>query len=122
VIILGVAWARVRQEGGSASVELAGLMPILVLAALAGWQVLLFGFTATAAENAARTASRAESKGDDGEAAAKESVSSFLRGGTTATLEGTKATVKIEVPILFPPLSNEGLTVSGDAEMPDTEG
>jgi Flp pilus assembly pilin Flp len=119
-VSVAVIRAYLRREHGATSVELVGLMPVLILAALAGWQVLLFGFTATAAENAARTGSRAESRGKDGQEAARESVSRFLQDGTKATIDGTKATVRIEVPIIFPLLSSEDLTVSGSAEMPDT--
>lgn len=115
------ALRRLRCERGSSAVEVAGFMPLLMLAAFAGWQILLVAFTATAAENAARTASRAESKGESGQEAALDSVSSWLRDGTKAKIDGTKTTVTISVPIVVPLFSTDALSVSGEAEMPETE-
>lgn len=118
--VLAAGW--LRRERGSASVELMGMMPLLLLAAFAGWQILLVAFTATSAENAARTASRAESRGEGGEQAGREAVSTWLRDGTTVEVDGTKATVRIRVPIVVPLISSDQLAVSGTAEMPETSG
>lgn len=112
---------RAGSQRGSASVELIGLLPILVLAALGAWQLLLWTYTATAAENAARSASRAESLGRDGPAAAQDSMSSWLRRGASTDMDGTRATVTIKVPILFPPLRRDDLEVSETAVMPSTQ-
>jgi hypothetical protein len=103
---------------GSASTELLGILPFLLLAALAAWQILLVAFTVTSAENAARAGSRAATRGQDGEEAALEALSSWLRDDADASLSGTRATVRIEVPILLPGLSNRDISVSRSAELP----
>lgn len=118
--VLG-SWSRRRDQAGSASVELIMLAPLLVLAALAGWQMLLFAFSSTAAENAARTGSRVEGRGGQGERAALESMSPWLRNGADVRFEGTKGTVTIRVPIVVPTLRSGALTVSESAELPATE-
>jgi hypothetical protein len=121
VIALAAALAALRGQRGSASVELIGFLPLLGLAALGAWQVLLFAFTATAAENAARTGSRVEGQSGEGEKAAKESMSSWLRDGADASFEGTRGTVVVQVPIVFPPMRSDRWTVTETAELPDTE-
>lgn len=121
MIALATAVAALRGQRGSASVELIGFFPLLGLAALGAWQVLLFAFTATAAENAARTGSRVEGRGGQGEKAALEAMSSWLRDGADARFEGTKGTVVVRVPIIFPPMRSDRWTVTESAELPDTE-
>ena len=65
---------RLRGEDGQTSVELLGMLPFLVIAAMAAWQILLVGYAVTSAENAARAASRVEVRGGDGEKAAKRVI------------------------------------------------
>jgi pilus assembly protein CpaE len=107
-----------RGESGQASVELIGMLPFLVLTALLIWQLLLVGYAATSAENAARAASRVESRGGDGEKAARRVVGSPLRDGIETRIEGTKARVRVRVPLLVPGLSDDAITVTRDAELP----
>lgn len=121
VAVARLALRRFRAQRGSATVELVSFIPLLGLCALAGWQMLLFAFSATAAENAARTGSRVESKGGQGEPAARESVSPYLRDGTEVRIEGTRSTVRIRVPIILPGLDSDALSVSETAELPVTE-
>jgi len=111
---------RARSERGSAPLELLGFIPLLGLAALGAWQLLLYGFAATSAENAARTGSRVASKGGAGEPAAKRAMPTWLRDGATAEFSGTRGKVTVQVPIIFPPLRSEDLTVSKEAELPST--
>lgn len=119
VIVLALR-ERARSERGSAPLELLGWIPLLGLAALGAWQLLLYGFAATSAENAARTGSRVASKGGAGEPAAKEAMPSWLRDGATAQFSGTRGKVTVQVPIIFPPIRSQGLTVSKEAELPST--
>jgi TadE-like protein len=109
---------RPSDERGSASLEFTGLLPYLLLAALFAWQLLLATFTVTAAENAARTGSRAESLGRDGIEAAQDALPDWLRDDAFARAEGTLVRVTIEVPIVFPGLSVDDMTVSRTAEFP----
>src|SRR5688572_6353764 len=96
-----------REERGTASVELVTMLPLLLFSALIAWQLLLVGFTVTSASNAARAGSRAESLGRNGEDAAIDALSSWLRDGTTTQIEGTATTVYVEVPIIIPGLTSD---------------
>jgi len=106
-------------ERGSASVELMGILPLLLLAGLTAWQILLAAMTVTSAENAARAASRAEGRDGGGAAVGRDSLPSWLRDRAQIQLSGTKATVVIEVPIIVPGLSTDALTVARSAELPE---
>jgi hypothetical protein len=108
----------VTSQRGSASIEIVSILPLLLLGALFVWQLLMLGYTVTAAENAARTGSRTASTSGDAEGAALRSLSSWLRDDADVDVAGTRTRVTIEVPILFPGLSSEDLTVSRSAEMP----
>jgi hypothetical protein len=108
---------RGRQEG-STSVELMGILPILLLGALAAWQILLVAMTVTSAENAARTASRAHATQGNAEGAGIRAMPQWLRDGARVQMSGDKATVVVEVPIIFPGLRAGEMTVSRSAELP----
>ena len=54
-----------RDQRGQASVEFAGSLLWLLLAAFAVWQILLVTWTFNQASNAARTASRVDGRGGD---------------------------------------------------------
>jgi TadE-like protein len=109
---------RLSCQRGQASVELLGMLPLLLLGALLVWQLLLAGYAVSSAENAARNASRAEGLGQDGERAARESLSFGLERGSTVEIEGDRATVHVRIPIVAPGIDSEDLTVSRDAELP----
>lgn len=105
-------------ERGQASVELLAMLPLLLIAALLVWQLLLAGYAVTSAENAARNASRAEALGDDGREVAEESLSFGLDKGAKVEIDGDVASVRVRVPIVAPGFSSRGLTVERDAELP----
>jgi Flp pilus assembly protein TadG len=109
---------RAGRERGSATVELVGLLPWLLLLALAVWEIMLVAYTATAAENAALTGSRAHGKGENGEEAAMQSLSSWLRDGAIVDLDGDRATVTVEVPLIVPRVTVDDLSVTKSAELP----
>ncbi len=110
---------RPTTQSGSATVEVVGLLPWLFLAAFAAWQILLVAFSATAAENAARTGSRAEGLGMDGERAAEAALPSQLRRDTKIEVNGATTTITVEVPIIVPGLSTRALTITKHAELPE---
>lgn len=105
-------------ERGQASVELIGMLPFLVLAALLVWQLLLVGYAATSAESAARAASRVEARGGDGRKAARRVVGSPLRTGIRTEMDGLRAVVRVRVPLIVPGITREDVTISRDAELP----
>lgn len=107
-----------RGERGQASVELIGMLPFLVLAALLVWQLLLVGYAATSAENAARAASRVEVRGGDGRKAAERVVAAPLREGIRTELDGGRAVVRVRVPLIVPGLTRDDVALSRDAELP----
>jgi pilus assembly protein CpaE len=110
--------AGARDERGQATVELIGMLPFLVLAALVVWQLLLVGYSITSAENAARAASRVAARGGDGEKAAKRVIGSPLREGIKVKMDGTKAMVSVRVPLLVPGIGDDDFVVRRDAELP----
>lgn len=110
----------IRRERGSTAVELAGMLPMLLLVALFAWQALMVAFTVTAAENAARSGSRAEGRGDDGRATAFESLPSWLREDAQVEIDGELVEVRVPVPLVVPGVSLGGATVARTAELPST--
>lgn len=108
----------VRGERGSATVELVGMLPWLVMAGLLVWQILLVTFVATSAENAARTGSRAAGLGRDGRAAAVTSLTSWLQDETVIQIDGGRVAVTVGVPVIVPWVTFDDLTVTRRAELP----
>jgi hypothetical protein len=94
------------------------MLPLLLIGALLVWQLLLAGYAVSSAENAARNASRAEGLGQDGEEAARESLSFGLERGAQVNIDGDRATVRVRIPIVAPGIDSDDLSVSRDAELP----
>jgi hypothetical protein len=111
---------RFRDERGQASVELMGLLPYMLLAALVVWQLMLVGWATVSASNAARTGSRVEARGGEGREAALAALDGPLRRTATSTLNDEEAEVRVRIPILMPGLTVEDLTVTKTAETPRT--
>lgn len=105
-----------RAESGSAAVEFMGLVPLLILAALAAWQILLAATSATAAENAARAGSRASSA-----SAAREALPAWLADDASIGGGDDSMSVTIRVPILVPGLNTSALTITHDAAVPGVD-
>ena len=112
--------ARLRSEAGQASSELLGMLPYLLLAIMAIWQVFLGAWAYTQASNAARTASRVNARSDDAdpEKAARNALSKGLRRGMGFDMKGDRATVKVRIPILFPGIGADELRATRSAELP----
>lgn len=110
-----------RDERGQALVELVGVLPWLVLAALLALEMLLFVSTASAAEHAARNAGRVLRAEGDPYEAARSSVGSFhasaLRPGDVR-VDGEEVTVELRVPLVAPVLRTDAWTVSRSATFP----
>ncbi len=112
--------ARLRDESGQASAELMGMIWWLVLVTVIVWQICLVAWTYTQVSNAARTASRVEGRGGDGEKAAKNALSKPLQKTIEKIdVNGEKAVVKVRMPIVLPGvMTTEKLTATRTAELP----
>lgn len=115
---------RPRRDRGSASLELLGILPLLMLVAMAGIQLGIAAYVGSQAGSAARSAARTASQGDRAETspgeAGLQSMSGWLRDGsridTSDTGDGVRATATVDVPSIFPGFGFGA--VSRDAEMP----
>jgi pilus assembly protein CpaE len=99
---MGTAGAhRTESERGQAAVELLGVLPAVLLAALAAWQIVLAGHTLWLAGNAARVAARAEAVGRDPLAAARTALPEHLRrGAIVRDRGGGRVDVRVRLPIV----------------------
>ena len=107
-----------RDQRGQASVEFAGVLVWLLLAALFIWQLMLVTWTFNQASNAARTASRVEGRGGDGEKAGREALSRGLRKESKIVVGGERATVRVRIPILIPGLDSDDMVATRKAVLP----
>ncbi|MEU1615780.1 TadE/TadG family type IV pilus assembly protein [Streptomyces sp. NPDC008238] len=124
--------ARTRRprDRGSASLEFLGMLPILLLIALAGVQLGLAAYTAAQAGTAARAAARMAALHDppvSGSVAGTEAVSSWLRDGTRIGTTGdagdsVRATATVEIPSVLPGLRPGSVTRTATMPREDDEG
>ena len=92
---------RTEPERGQASVEFLGVLPALLLVALATWQLVLAGHITSLAANAARVGARAHAVGGDSEAAARGALPADLRRHLRVTeTEDGRVSVRVRLPIL----------------------
>ncbi|WP_431960078.1 TadE/TadG family type IV pilus assembly protein [Actinacidiphila sp. bgisy160] len=124
------ARTRRSRDRGSASLEFLGMLPILLLVALAGVQLGLAAYTAAQAGTAARAAARMAALHDPpvtGSAAGTEAVSSWLRDGTRVSTTGdtgdsVRATATVEIPSVLPGLRPGSVTRTATMPREDDEG
>ncbi len=96
---------RLRGQHGQSTVELAGMITLVFIAALFVFQAALVGWTAVSATNAARTAVRMASRGGDGVAAGRNSLSGKgLSSDASVTVSGDEAIVSVPLPLVIPGL------------------
>lgn len=112
---------RPRGERGQASVELMGILPLLLLFGLLGWQLLYTVDVQGATVNAARTGSRAVGVGGDGREAAMRALPERVRQGALVVVNGEEVSVKVEVPLLVTSVRTDLITVSDSAALPATD-
>ena len=110
--------ARLHEEAGQASVEFAGVLVWMLLAALLVWQLMLVTWSFNQASNAARTASRADGRGGSAQKAGKAALSPGLRKHAKVEMAGERATVRVRIPIVIPGLDSDNLRASRSAELP----
>jgi hypothetical protein len=93
---------RTDSERGQASVELLGVLPAVLLAALAAWQFALAGHAAWLAGNAARVAARAHAVGEDPARAARAALPAHLRRGLIVRSgSGGRVDLRVRVPLVL---------------------
>jgi hypothetical protein len=91
---------RLLCERGQASVEFVGTLPIIVLAGLIAWQLVLVGHVAWVAAGAARSGARAKLVGRDPVAAARSALPPPLRAATRVAAVGRGVRVSVPVPLV----------------------
>lgn len=116
---------RWQREHGVTSIEFVTLLPLLLAVGAMVWQLLIAGAAAGAIEHAARDASRVAGQGADDAAVRSRvarSLPAWLRAGQVQVARPSTTAVEVTVPIplIFPGLTFDGLTVTRSAELPDT--
>lgn len=119
---------RLRGQSGQSSLELAGMLFWLLVAALFAFQLALVGWTAVSAGNAARTAARLVSRGDSTSDARKQAVAGLAGRGlskASITFEGTtsanaSATARVTIPTVLPGLTLINMSIHESASLPVT--
>ena len=119
---------RLREQSGQSSLELAGMLFWLLLAAMFAFQLALVGWTAVSAGNAARTAARLVSRGDSTSDAGTQAIKGLAGRGlgrATITFQGTtssnaSATAHVKIPTLLPGLTLINMSIQESASLPVT--
>ena len=107
--------ARARaRETGQASVELLGVLPLLVALALAVFQLLSVGYASVLAGNAAEAGALALAAGGDPRAGVHEALPGWSRARAEIDVSGGSVGVRLRPPSLLRALG-ERLTVRGEA-------
>src|SRR3954453_20731980 len=91
---------RIRDERGQSTVEFVGTLPMILLAGLIAWQLVLVGHVAWDAAGAARSGARAKLVGRDAAAAAGAAVPPPLRSGTRVATLASGVRVSVPVPLV----------------------
>jgi hypothetical protein len=90
------------SERGQASVELVGALPALLLLAAVIAQLLVVGYSAILAGNAAEAGALAVARGGVAQAAAREAVPGWIRGGVQVSAGTSAVRVRMRPPALIP--------------------
>lgn len=110
----GAPTPRRTGERGQASVELLGVLPLLVAVALAAAQLLAVGYSSVLAGNAAEAGALALAGGGDARAGAREALPGWSRAHASVSVSGGEVTVKLRPPALLRALA-ERIEVSAVA-------
>ena len=105
-----------RGERGQASVELLGLLPLLVVVALAASQLLAVGYASVLAGNAAESGALALAGGGDPRASARASLPGWSRAHARVSVSGGEVRVELRPPALLRALAQR-LKVSASARV-----
>jgi hypothetical protein len=103
-----------RREAGQASVELLGVLPLLIALALAVFQLLAVGYASVLAGNAAEAGALALAAGGDARAGVREALPGWSRTRAEVRVAGGEVGVRLKPPALLQVLG-ERLTVNARA-------
>jgi hypothetical protein len=109
--------ARARRppsERGQASLELVGLLPLLVAVALAAAQLLAVGYSSILAGNAAEAGALALAGGSDPRAGARAALPGWSRAHARVSVSGGEVRVELRPPTVVRALAGS-LEVSASA-------
>jgi hypothetical protein len=95
---------RFRRDDGSASIEMVGVLPFLLLALLIGAQLALAGQALWSAGIAARAGARAALVGGDPAAVAREALPPAMSRGAEVGASAGVVSVEVPIPRLLPML------------------
>ncbi|MGW1774032.1 TadE/TadG family type IV pilus assembly protein [Streptomyces sp. NPDC002104] len=115
---------RERGDDGQLVIEFVGMLPYILLAVVAVWEMVLIGYAFSLAGNAADEAARAGAVHGGG--ACQEAAGEHIGGAWAMTATCGKsgnlytATVRLNLPILFPGF-NIGVPIEGSGGSPDEE-
>jgi pilus assembly protein CpaE len=101
-------------ERGQASVELLGVLPVLLAVALAAAQLLAVGYSSVLAGNAAEAGALALAGGGDPRAGVRDALPGWSRAHARVSVSGGEIRVQLRPPTLLRPFS-ERLEVSATA-------
>jgi len=94
-----------RAQGGQASVELVGVIPLALLVALAMGQLLAAGAARELADNAAEAGATAMLQGTDPAAAARAALPGWSRERASVSVSGHRVAVRLRPPTVLPVLA-----------------
>lgn len=103
-------------ECGQASLELLGLLPVVVAVALAAAQLLAVGYSSVLAGNAAEAGALALAGGGDARASAREALPGWSRADARVSVSGGEVGVELRPPTLLHALAHR-LEVSASARV-----
>ena len=103
-----------RSQRGQATLELLGLLPVLLAVALAGAQLLAVGYASVLAGNAAEAAALALARGGDPRAGAREALPGWSRTRARVSVAGGEVRIQLRPPALVRSVAN-WLEVSASA-------
>jgi hypothetical protein len=105
-----------RGERGQASLELLGVLPLLVAVALAAAQLLAVGYSSILAGNAAEAGALALAGGGDPRASAHEALPGWSRAHARVSVSDGEVRVELRPPPLLGALADR-LEVSANARV-----
>jgi hypothetical protein len=109
---------EVHGQQGQASVEMAALLPLVVLLGALLWQAVVAGQALWLSAGAARAAARAAAVGGDAEAAARRALPPRLEDGLRVRPVGDGGGVRVAVRVPSVLTSGSVMTVESRAAFP----